>query len=601
MKKHNWRPWIHLIPAILTIALILGCASRPEMKEIPEKLDPSEIATEEKEFMEELASAVGDYDDGIYTGTAAGYGGDIKVEVTVEDRQITEVEILSATGENEPFFSRSRDVIGEILRLQTWEVDAITGATYSSNGIKAAVQNAITGKEVKTKKAKTNSSGNRAALKTVSYTVPSGGYKDGTYTGSATGFGGNIGVCVTVKNGKITGVNVTSAPGETASYLSSAKGVISRVISRQTPNVDTVSGATYSSTGILNAVKNALSRAGGSSSSSDKMSAGGTASGNSGTATPKVNNHFQNGTYVGIGDGYGGRIKVTVTVSNGQITKVNIDSAADETPAYLSKATTLISKIIEQQTWKLDAVSGATFSSQGILEAVADAIASGAKSTPVTPQEPDRVFADGTYTGTGTGYQGSRIRVRVTIKSGKISGIEILEAQKEGKLYQRAAEGTTEAIMNRQDWSVDSISGATFTSNGIKEAVAGALDQAEKAAETASAAPSSSPTPTETVQNVIYSGTATVEPNASQEFSAYTITVNITVQIKNGETTILSSEVVSDTNRNNKRFLDTAWKTMKPALMGGNSIDSVSGATCSARAIRTAWDQAVKQMGGQAG
>ena len=92
--------------------------------------------------------------------------------------------------------------------------------------------------------------------------VPEDGYKDGTYQGSGTGFGGTITVQVKVSGGKITAINVLSASGETGSYFASAKGVISKMISAQSPNVDAVSGATYSSNGIIQAVQNALSKAG---------------------------------------------------------------------------------------------------------------------------------------------------------------------------------------------------------------------------------------------------------------------------------------------------------------------------------------------------
>lgn len=86
-------------------------------------------------------------------------------------------------------------------------------------------------------------------------------YKDGSYTGSAQGFGGAITVQVTLKNDEITDIQVTSAPGEDSAYLSQGEGVISSIISAQSTDVDTVSGATFSSTGIINAVVDALGKA----------------------------------------------------------------------------------------------------------------------------------------------------------------------------------------------------------------------------------------------------------------------------------------------------------------------------------------------------
>ena len=88
--------------------------------------------------------------------------------------------------------------------------------------------------------------------------VPADGYKDGIYEGSGTGFGGTIRVRVTVSGGKLAAIDILEASGETASYFASAQGVISRMIAGNTPNVDAVSGATYSSNGIIQAVQNAL-------------------------------------------------------------------------------------------------------------------------------------------------------------------------------------------------------------------------------------------------------------------------------------------------------------------------------------------------------
>ena len=86
-------------------------------------------------------------------------------------------------------------------------------------------------------------------------------YKDGNYTGSAQGFGDAITVQVTLKDDEITDIQVTSAPGEDSAYLSQGEGVISSIISAQSTDVDTVSGATFSSTGIINAVVDALGKA----------------------------------------------------------------------------------------------------------------------------------------------------------------------------------------------------------------------------------------------------------------------------------------------------------------------------------------------------
>lgn len=86
-------------------------------------------------------------------------------------------------------------------------------------------------------------------------------YKNGTFEGSGTGYGGTITVQVTLENDTITAVSVVSAPGEDSAYLSQGENVINSIISEQSTDVDTISGATFSSTGILEAVNDALSKA----------------------------------------------------------------------------------------------------------------------------------------------------------------------------------------------------------------------------------------------------------------------------------------------------------------------------------------------------
>ena len=88
-----------------------------------------------------------------------------------------------------------------------------------------------------------------------------GSYKDGSYEGTATGFGGDITVKVTVDGGKITAVDIVSAEKEDGAYLTMAEDIIPKIIDAQTSEVDTISGATFSSTGIKNATAQALESA----------------------------------------------------------------------------------------------------------------------------------------------------------------------------------------------------------------------------------------------------------------------------------------------------------------------------------------------------
>ncbi len=85
-------------------------------------------------------------------------------------------------------------------------------------------------------------------------------YKDGTYTGYGEGMNGKVKVNVTISGDKIISISV-GENSEDEEYLGEAKGVIDRIIASQSTSVDVVSGATYSSNGIIGGVNEALSKA----------------------------------------------------------------------------------------------------------------------------------------------------------------------------------------------------------------------------------------------------------------------------------------------------------------------------------------------------
>jgi len=86
-------------------------------------------------------------------------------------------------------------------------------------------------------------------------------YKDGIYSAAAMGFGGDIVVEVVINKGTIEAINIKEAEKEDSAYLDMAKGIINNIIEKQSADADLVSGATYSSAGIREAVKKALGKA----------------------------------------------------------------------------------------------------------------------------------------------------------------------------------------------------------------------------------------------------------------------------------------------------------------------------------------------------
>lgn len=168
--------------------------------------------------------------------------------------------------------------------------------------------------------------------------------------------------------------------------MTSAKAVVNRILNAQSPNVDTVSGATYSSNGIINAVKAALRQAGGSKTTEDlkedtklpdsapvPSKPSKKPSVQTGTL-PSTKKGYVDGVYEGTAEGFGGDITVQVRISDGKIALIEIVSAEDETPSYFEDAKAVIGRIVKAQNLEVDIVSGATYSSVGIINAVADAL-----------------------------------------------------------------------------------------------------------------------------------------------------------------------------------------------------------------------------------
>ena len=519
--------------------------------------------------------------------------------------------------------------------------------------------------------------------------VPEGGYKDGTYQGSGTGFGGTITVQVTVSGGKITAVDILSASGETGSYFASAQGVVSKVLSSQSPNVDAVSGATYSSNGIIQAVQNALSQAGNSDSATPAATP---------TPTPKpakkpkkdTSVSYKDGVYEGQAESFDGIVTVKVTIKNGKIKKIS--NTNTDTPEFFNKAwKTIKSNVISRQsTSEIDTVSGATFSSNGILGALSQALSKADQSgttdskeeditptpttvpdetvTPIpteiphptkTPDNPSdeqpvvKLLKDGTYTGSAMGYSG-KVNITLTIKDGKITEVTNTNSDTRS-FFNKAWRSIQPKILEKQSTEgIDTVSGATFSSMGILDASKIALEQAKNTEvqpsvtpepteapdstekpeptntpkptsvpepttapeptavpePTETPAPTSVPEPTDTPENsVTPEPTATPEPTPVPA-GAYTDgtytgigegndgpdSVQVTVTISGGQ--IVGATYFS---YDDEEYADTAWEGILGQVMGkqsADSVDTVSGCTYSSQGFIQAFRNALNQAKG---
>ena len=371
----------------------------------------TESESESESESETISDREFDLEDGTYTGEGTGFAGTIKVAVTIKDKKITAIEILQ-TSDDAAFFNRAKAILEQMIKKQTWEVDTVSGATYSSKGIIAAVKNALTGeKDTTTAQGNTGTTTPSTSPATVGTVEEPAAYKDGTYYGtSARGFGGNVTVKVVISGGKIYSIEVPSST-ETASYLANAKSVLSSMISAQSTNVDTVSGATYSSAALIEATRNALAQAATSSSSgldnnqnnagnnnNDNQNNGNNSDNNSGNNSAAEGKFpYNDGVYEGTAEGYNDDITVSVVIKDKTIKYIFVKSQDDDL-AFFNRAVKLLDEIVEKQLVDVDTVSGATYSSKGLINAVKKALDeaaritagnSGSQDNPDYPNNPD--------------------------------------------------------------------------------------------------------------------------------------------------------------------------------------------------------------------
>ena len=618
-------------------------------------------------------------------GAQAGSSGK---EVTAETREVVKSQDLESLLKTAYSYEAADDEAEEESLLKAGKNTSLASSKKKTSKI-SKKKSGIKKGSSKTLPVKTAASSGvgQGSTTTPTTEVPEGGYKDGTYQGSGTGFGGTITVQVTVSGGKITAVDILSASGETGSYFASAQGVVSKVLSSQSPNVDAVSGATYSSNGIIQAVQNALSQAGNSDSATPTP-----------TPTPKpakkpkkdTSVSYKDGVYEGQAEGFDGIVTVKVTIKNGKIKKIS--NTNTDTPEFFNKAwKTIKSNVISRQsTSEIDTVSGATFSSNGILGALSQALSKADQSgttdskeeditptpttvpdetvTPIpteipqptkTPDNPSdeqpvvKLLKDGTYTGSAMGYSG-KVNITLTIKDGKITEVTNTNSDTRS-FFNKAWRSIQPKILEKQSTEgIDTVSGATFSSMGILDASKIALEQAKNTEvqpsvtpepteapdstekpeptntpkptsvpepttapeptavpePTETPAPTSAPEPTDTPENsVTPEPTATPEPTPVPA-GAYTDgtytgigegndgpdSVQVTVTISGGQ--IVGATYFS---YDDEEYADTAWEGILGQVMGkqsADSVDTVSGCTYSSQGFIQAFRNALNQAKG---
>jgi len=205
-------------------------------------------------------------------------------------------------------------------------------------------------------------------------------------------------------------------------------------------------------------------------------------------ATPAVS-----GTYTASAQGFGGEVTVTLTIENGVLTAV--DATGDkETSGVGSRAIEIMPEtMVAENSVDVDAVSGATHTSDAILEAAVAALAQSGVTLTKVEAAVEQKMTPGTYTGEAYGkwqegsIEGERFgcpatieptQVSVTVDETSILSVEVTSCSDTPGFIEPCIERIPAAIVNQQTVAVDVVTGATLTSQAIINGVTQALTEA---------------------------------------------------------------------------------------------------------------------------
>ncbi|MFE7650050.1 FMN-binding protein [Streptomyces phaeoluteigriseus] len=314
---------------------------------------------------------------GAITGDASQtqYGA-VQVRVTVSNGKITKAETVQAPkgGQSDQITADAVPRLNQAaLTAQSADIDAVSGATFTSEGYKKSLQSAID-----KMKASAGASQGAAGAAPVS----------GTFDGDAaqTQYGA-VQVRITVSNNQITKAETVQAPkgGQSDQITADAVPKLNQaVVTKQSPDIDAVSGATYTSTGYKQSLQSAIDKANASAGAQGSGAQEGSKAPEAPKApeaskTPEGSGNAQaGGTFTGeaVQTEYG-TVQVRITVGGGKITKAETVQApkggrsdqitADAVPKLNQAA-------VAAGNADIDAVSGATYTSGGYKESLQSAL-----------------------------------------------------------------------------------------------------------------------------------------------------------------------------------------------------------------------------------
>lgn len=585
---------VSLVIAACVVISLSGYQTKASEPSKDKKQQVSERVTDTETENTQTATGSFDLADGVYKGSATGFSGPVTVAVTIMDKKITSIDILSST-DDEAFFNRAKGVIDRIISSQSFDVDVVSGATYSSNGIIGAVKNALTGEKDngvtgKSKQESASESESDSSSVEIAAVQDASAYKDGTYYGTGKGFAGTMKVKVDIAGGKIASISIVSTK-DGDSYVKSASSLLDTIVEKQSTNVDTVSGATFSSRGIISAVRSALSQAAVSQNTADNITDKQDATETSGNGQTDENPSgsaseqgtggtlpYVDGIYYGTAEGYKGDIKVAVVIQDKTLKAILVTEKQDDEP-FITNAMDVLKNMMKKQSADVDTVSGATYSSKGLIGAVKAAFEEARKTTA------GENTGDSNSGNNNSSNNSDNSNIAGDEDKAVLSKLVQSQASLDGTQYTQLS---WYLLQIRLEDANEVLSSAEATKKDVsraQEKLQAAINALQK---------------NDTSTNVYEDGTYDVStlciPDDDMDFSAYNLSMKVTIandrivsitDVKGDGDSQNASYIkkAADGTKNQQGMVSVLTSQANAANIDFSSIDTVSRATCTSKAI----------------
>ena len=434
-----------------------------------------------------------------YTASQQGFAGPVAVFVTVKDDgtisaltvgddQFAETEGFGMAAKDPAF---TKQFIGKSLPVALEDIDAVSGATYTTKAVVGAINQAYEEKKV---------------------VVPAG--PEGTrYTASRLGFAGPVAVFVTVRDdGTITALEVgddqfaeTEGFGMGAKEPAFIKQFIGKTLPLKVEDIDAISGATYTTTAVVDAINAAFEEKtidGAASVEAEAMQA-------AAKETQAPVSAPEGTRYTASKKGFAGPVAVFVTVKDdGTITALEVgDDQFVETegfgmgakePAFIKQ---FIGKTLPLKAEDIDAISGATYTTNAVVDAInaafeTKAIESLVSPVPQTEESQATAVPEATQTNAEGEHNASAfsmgyadlITVTITLNDERtITSLKISDegfAETQGLGSRVKDEAFIRQFIGKavplQEGDIDLIAGATLSSQAVIKAVNKAAEKLQK-------------------------------------------------------------------------------------------------------------------------